>query len=89
VNRMYMDRGDLSVQIMGRGYAWLDTGTFESLNEASGFVETIERRQGLKISCPEEIVWSRGYISDEQLNELAQPLLKSDYGKYLSKLICK
>jgi glucose-1-phosphate thymidylyltransferase len=86
---MYMDRGDLSVQIMGRGYAWLDTGTFESLNEASGFVETIERRQGLKISCPEEIVWSRGYISDEQLNELAQPLLKSDYGKYLSKLICK
>ena len=89
VNRMYMDRGDLSVQIMGRGYAWLDTGTFESLNEASGFVETIERRQGLKISCPEEIVWSRGYISDEQLNELAEPLLKSDYGKYLSKLICK
>jgi glucose-1-phosphate thymidylyltransferase len=89
VNRMYMDRGDLSVQIMRRGYAWLDTGTFESLNEASGFVETIERRQGLKISCPEEIVWSRGYISDEQLNELAKPLSKSDYGKYLSKLICK
>tara|TARA_B110000003_G_C16569938_1_gene503900 strand:- start:265 stop:1137 length:873 start_codon:yes stop_codon:yes gene_type:complete len=89
INRTYMERDDLFVQIMGRGYAWLDTGTFESLNEASGFVETIERRQGLKISCPEEIVWTKGYISDEQLNELAQPLLKSDYGKYLSSLISK
>ena len=89
VNRMYMDRDDLSVQIMGRGFAWLDTGTFESLNEASSFVETIERRQGLKISCPEEIVWSKGYINDEQLSELTKPLLNSDYGKYLSKLIFK
>lgn len=89
VNRMYMDRDDLLVQIMGRGFAWLDTGTFESLNEASSFVETIERRQGLKISCPEEIVWSKGYINDEQLSELTKPLLNSDYGKYLSKLIFK
>lgn len=89
VNQIYMDRNDLSVQIMGRGYAWLDTGTFKSLNEASSFVETIERRQGLKICCPEEIVWNKGYINDEQLKELAQPLLNSDYGNYLSKLIYK
>ena len=82
-----MERGDLSVEIMGRGYAWLDTGTFESLNEASSFVETIERRQGLKIACPEEIVWGKGYISDEQLEVLSKSLAKSDYGKYLSRLI--
>ena len=87
VNRVYMERGDLSVEIMGRGYAWLDTGTFESLNEASSFVETIERRQGLKIACPEEIVWNKGYISDEQLEALSAKLAKSDYGKYLSRLI--
>jgi glucose-1-phosphate thymidylyltransferase len=87
VNRVYMERGDLSVEIMGRGYAWLDTGTFESLNEASSFVETIERRQGLKIACPEEIVWNKGYISDGQLEALSAKLAKSDYGKYLSRLI--
>ena len=89
VNRIYLDRGDLSVEMMGRGYAWLDTGTFESLMEASGFVQTIEHRQGLKISCPEEIVWEKGYISDEEFEVLIQPLIKSDYGQYLSKLIAK
>jgi glucose-1-phosphate thymidylyltransferase len=87
VNRVYLDRGNLNVHRLGRGYAWLDTGTFDSLNEASSFVETIQRRQGLKVSCPEEIVWSKGYIDDEQLLELIKPLAKSDYGIYLSNLI--
>jgi glucose-1-phosphate thymidylyltransferase len=83
VNQMYLDEGRLTVELMGRGYAWLDTGTHESLLEASTFIETIERRQGLKVACIEEIAFEEGYISKEQLIELAQPLAKNQYGQYL------
>jgi glucose-1-phosphate thymidylyltransferase len=83
VNQMYLSEGRLSVEVMGRGYAWLDTGTHESLLEASTFIETIERRQGLKVACIEEIAFEQGYISKEQLIELAQPLAKNQYGQYL------
>ena len=72
---------------MGRGYAWLDTGTFESLTAASNFIETVEERQGLKVACPEEIAFRKGYINAEQLERLAQPLLKNEYGQYLRELI--
>ena len=85
VNQMYLDEGRLTVELMGRGYAWLDTGTHESLLEASTFIETIERRQGLKVSCIEEIAFEMGYISKEQLINLAQPLKKNQYGQYLLK----
>jgi glucose-1-phosphate thymidylyltransferase len=85
VNQMYLDEGRLSVEIMGRGYAWLDTGTHESLLEASVFIETIENRQGLKVSCIEEIAFEMRYITKEQLIELAQPLIKNKYGQYLIK----
>jgi len=85
VNQMYLSDGRLSVEVMGRGYAWLDTGTHESLLEASTFIETIENRQGLKVACIEEIAFEEGYISKEQLIELAQPLVKNQYGKYLLK----
>jgi glucose-1-phosphate thymidylyltransferase len=83
VNQMYLNEERLSVQLMGRGYAWLDTGTHESLLEASTFIETIEKRQGLKIACIEEIAFDLGYITKEQLVELAQPLRKNQYGQYL------
>jgi len=83
VNRHYLDRGALRVETLGRGVAWLDTGTHESLLDASRYVEVIEKRQGLKVSCPEEIAWERGYISDAQLHDLAQLLKKNDYGQYL------
>ena len=83
VNQMYLSEERLTVELMGRGYAWLDTGTHESLLEASTFIETIERRQGLKIACIEEIAFEEGYISKEQLIELAQPLAKNQYGQYL------
>lgn len=83
VNQMYLFEGRLRVEIMGRGYAWLDTGTHESLLEASTFIETIERRQGLKVACIEEIAFEEGYISKEQLVKLAQPLVKNQYGQYL------
>jgi glucose-1-phosphate thymidylyltransferase len=83
LNRLYLDDSGLAVEIMGRGFAWLDTGTHESLLEASQFIATIERRQGLKVSCPEEIAFRMGWIDASTLNELAQPLAKSNYGKYL------
>ena len=87
LNRMYLDQGTLDVQTMGRGYAWLDTGTHESMLEASQFIYTIENRQGLKVAAPEEIVWRHGWIDDAQLMALAKPLAKSGYGKYLLRLL--
>jgi len=83
VNQVYLEWGQLSVQMMYRGYAWLDTGTHESLLEAGQFIATLENRQGLKIACPEEIAWRNGYIDDAQLARLAEPLKKNGYGKYL------
>src|SRR5450830_86779 len=87
LNRMYLEQGSLDVQTMGRGYAWLDTGTHESMLEASQFIYTIEKRQGLKVAAPEEIVWRHGWIDDAQLLKLAQPLAKSGYGQYLLRLL--
>ena len=87
LNRLYLEQGKLSVKTMGRGYAWLDTGTHESMLEASQFIQTIERRQGLKVAAPEEIVWRNGWIDDAQLERLAQQLAKSGYGQYLKGLL--
>lgn len=87
VNMVYLEQEKLMVELMGRGYAWLDTGTCESLLEAGQFVETLERRQGLKIASPEEIAWRNGWINDGQLVELASPLMKSNYGQYLLNLV--
>ncbi len=87
LNRRYLDAGQLNVQIMSRGMAWLDTGTHDSLFEAGLFIQTVERRQGLKIACPEEIAYRLGYITAEQLEALAQPIRKSGYGEYLLGLL--
>jgi len=87
VNNVYLKQGELNVELMGRGMAWLDTGTHESLLEAGQFVATIEKRQGLKVACPEEIAFRRNYISAEQLEALAQPLKKNEYGQYLLRLL--
>jgi len=87
VNRIYLERGKLSVEMMGRGYAWLDTGTHASLLEASQFIQTIEHRQGLKIACPEEIAYRKGFVDAAQLEQLAAPLLKSGYGHYLMQVL--
>lgn len=86
INQTYLEKGKLSVKVMGRGFAWLDTGTHESLLEASTFIETIEKRQNLKVACLEEIAYRMGYITREQLVELAQPLKKNQYGKYMLRL---
>ncbi len=87
LNRLYLERGQLAVEIMGRGYAWLDTGTHESLLDASQFIATLEKRQGLKVACPEEIAWRSGWIGNDALRELAGPLAKNGYGQYLLGLL--
>jgi glucose-1-phosphate thymidylyltransferase len=87
INQMYLDQSQLHVEVMGRGMAWLDTGTHDSLLEASDFIRTIEKRQGLKVMCPEEIAYRSGFINAEQLTALAQPLLKSGYGEYLIRIL--
>jgi glucose-1-phosphate thymidylyltransferase len=87
INNHYLKQGQLDVEVMGRGTAWLDTGTHDSLIEAASFVQTIEKRQGLKVSCPEEIAWRKQWIDDEQLTRLADRLSKNDYGRYLRDLI--
>lgn len=89
VNQAYLDQGKLTVQIMQRGYAWLDTGTHDSLLDASQFIATLERRQGLKVACVEEIAWRNGFIDATQLETLAQPLLKNGYGQYLMRLLAE
>jgi len=87
VNRVYLERNKLNVEIMGRGYAWLDTGTHDSLLEAGQFIATIEKRQGLKVACPEEISWRQGWVSDEQLEQIARLYAKTGYGQYLLGLL--
>ncbi|WNG36023.1 glucose-1-phosphate thymidylyltransferase RfbA [Archangium minus] len=87
VNAEYLRRGQINVELMGRGYAWLDTGTHESLMQASSFIQIIEERQGLKVACPEEIAWRMGYIDAEQVKKLAEPMRKNEYGQYLLRLI--
>jgi len=87
LNQMYMERGDLNVELLGRGFAWLDTGTHESLLDAAMFVETIEKRQGYKIACLEEIAWNNGWLSNEQVMQSAKALSKNSYGQYLANLI--
>ncbi|MEH7010035.1 glucose-1-phosphate thymidylyltransferase RfbA [Neobacillus niacini] len=87
INKAYLEMGELNVELLGRGFAWLDTGTHESLLEASQFIETVEKRQSLKIACLEEIAFKMGYISREKLIELAEPLMKNQYGQYLMKIV--
>ena len=86
LNEMYLNDGSLNVELLGRGFAWLDTGTHESLHEASSFVQTIENVQGLKVACLEEIAWRNGWLSTEQLLEIAKPMMKNEYGQYLTRL---
>jgi glucose-1-phosphate thymidylyltransferase len=87
VNEEYLKRGELKCSILGRGFAWLDTGTHESFQEAGNFIQTVEKRQGLKISCPEEIAWRKGWITENELLSLSEPLMKSQYGQYLVRLL--
>jgi len=87
LNRLYLEEGLLRVELMGRGMAWLDTGTCDSLHEASSYIRTLEHRQSLKVGCPEEVAWRMGWIGAEQLSQLAQPLRKSGYGDYLLQLL--
>ncbi len=87
LNRIYLERNQLNVEIMGRGYAWLDTGTHESMIDASNFIQTIEQRQGLKVACPEEIAYRKGFINAAQVEKLAQPLAKNGYGQYLLRML--
>jgi glucose-1-phosphate thymidylyltransferase len=87
VNRVYLEQGQLDVQLMRRGYAWLDTGTHDSMLEAGQFIQTLEKRQGLKVACPEEIAWRQGWIDNAQLEKLAAPLAKTGYGQYLRQLL--
>jgi glucose-1-phosphate thymidylyltransferase len=87
LNRLYLEQGSLNVEIMGRGYAWLDTGTHDSLLEAGQFIATIEKRQGLKVACPEEIAWRQKWVNDEKLAQLAQSYAKTGYGQYLLSLL--
>lgn len=89
VNREYLDRGKLRVQVLTRGTAWLDTGTFDSLAEATDFIRTVEKRQGLSIGCPEEVAWRMGFLTDDELRERAEPLVKSGYGAYLLKALAQ
>ena len=86
MNKAYLEKGDLNVELLGRGYAWLDSGTHESLLEASNFIETIEKRQNLKVACLEEIAYRMGYIDREQLINLTQPLKKNNYGQYMLRI---
>ncbi|PST85866.1 glucose-1-phosphate thymidylyltransferase [Photobacterium sp. NCIMB 13483] len=87
LNEMYLHDGSLNVELLGRGFAWLDTGTHESLHEASSFVETIQNIQGLKVACLEEIAWRNGWLTSEQVKDLAKPMMKNEYGQYLTRLI--
>ncbi|MFA0557937.1 MULTISPECIES: glucose-1-phosphate thymidylyltransferase RfbA [unclassified Vibrio] len=87
LNEMYLNDGSLNVELLGRGFAWLDTGTHESLHEASSFVQTIEHVQGLKVACLEEIAWRNGWLNDEQVLTLAKPMMKNEYGQYLTRLV--
>ncbi len=87
INRAYLEQGRLDVEVLERGYAWLDTGTFESLNDASNFIATVENRQGLKIGCPEEVAWRQGFLSDDELRQRGEALAKSGYGEYLLQLL--
>ena len=87
VNRTYLEQGRLKVEVLERGTAWLDTGTFDSLNDASNFIRTVEHRQGLKIGAPEEIAWRQGFLTDDELRERAEPLMKSGYGQYLLRVL--
>lgn len=87
LNQMYLEQGELNVELLGRGFAWLDTGTHESLHEASSYVQAIENVQGLKVACLEEIAWRNGWLDDAQLLNIAKPMLKNDYGQYLNRLV--
>ena len=87
VNKVYLDKGDLAVEVLPRGTAWLDTGTFDDLSDAAVFIRTVQDRQGMKIGCPEEVGWRKGFLTDEELREVALPLVKSGYGEYLLDLI--